>query len=123
MTCFFLYTPNTNIHMSRHPTTHICRSMPILSVNGTPYFFVNLKQSVENFHRLLIPYHLTFQHQSYIRAPFLPIIKDELYMNLYHSRHSVILNPTTFQYLTHGYCLLQCSPLSLFYIKISFFTG
>lgn len=67
MKCFFLSTPNTNLHLSRHLTTHKCRSMPILSVNSTPfYFFVNLKQSEETIHRFLIPYLLNFQHQSYI---------------------------------------------------------
>ena len=122
MKCFFLSTPNTNLYLSRHPTTHKCRSMPILSFNGIPfYFFVNLKQSEETIHRFLIPYLVNFQHQRYISSSFLLSKMNSPWIFI-SSNHSVALNPPHFNILpkdTASHNIL----LFLFYIKILLFTG
>ena len=107
---------------SRHRTTHKCRSMPILSVNGIPFnFFVNLKQSEETIHRFLIPYFLNFQHQRYI-SPYFLLSKMNSPWIFISSNHSVALNPPHFSILSKDIASHNI-PLSLFYIKISLFTG
>lgn len=119
MKCFFLSTPNTNLHLSRHLTTHKYRSMPILSVNGTPfYFFVNLKQSEETIHRFLIPSLLNFLHQSYISFP-------PAYYQRWTLRESLSV-PVTLWHQIHPISVSYLKilpPLSLFYTKILLFTG